>query len=398
MKSSIFSIYSYFRRKFINFCAYCNIYYTNFYVKRCALRPNKVVFVSYHGGGYGDNPKYIAEELLRQDKKWDLVWLCKDKSMQFPKGIRVVKYGSYRAQREIASAKYFIDNARSSPRPPKREGQVYLQVWHGGLAFKGVEKAVEDKLHPSYVAAAKRDGANSDGIVSACKLQSQDFIENFWLNEKAEILEYGLPRNDKLFDPVSIQNADNKIRSALDIDKETKIVLYMPTFRDNHRIDGYQLDFDAVLKAFTKRFGGKFVILVRLHPNVRDIDHIIPCSDNILNVTQYPDAQELYMIADYLITDYSSSVFDFALLRRPAFLFTLDLEKYIAERGLTDIFYRCPFPRASSNAALIQAIETFSEEEYSSDFEKFIEEWQPFDQGNAAKKVVDWMLSKQSPL
>lgn len=394
MGFNVKAVWAFIRQKVINLGIHCDNVYTRVYVRICPVKQNKIVFISYHGGGYGDNPKYIAEVLRQQERKWDMVWLCKKLDEPLPEGIRRVKYGSNRALREIASAKYFIDNARSSPRPPKRKGQIYLQTWHGGMGFKESEGQVEEKLSAYYVAAAKRDGANCDGIISSCKWQTELFKEYYWLNEKTEILEYGLPRNDKLFDEASMRNTEAKVRKAMDLDDETKIVLYMPTFRDDHSTDGYKLDYPGVVAAFEKRFGGKFVMLVRLHPNVKNQDGFIPFGDSVINATHYPDAQELYMTADFLISDYSSSVFDFALLRRPVFLCALDLEHYLRTRGLTDVYEKCAFPKAYTSEALLRCIEEFSEDAYKRDFEKFLEYWQPFDQGDAAWRTVEWMLSK----
>lgn len=388
------NIWAFVRQKVINLGIHCDNVVTRIYVRICPVKQDKIVFISYHGGGYGDNPRYIADELMQRDKKWDMVWLCKKPDEPLPEGVRRVKYGSNQALREIASAKYFVDNARSSPRPPKRKGQIYLQTWHGGMGFKESEGQVEDKLSAYYVNAAKRDGANCNGILSECKWQTNLFRDYYWLNEKTEILEFGLPRNDKLFDEESMRNAEAKVRGSMGLDSETKIVLYMPTFRDDHSTDGYKLDYPAVVAAFEKRFGGKFAMLVRLHPNVKDQDGFIPFSGRVINATHYPDAQELYMAADFMISDYSSCVFDFALLRRPVFLCALDLEHYRNTRGLTDVYDECSFPKAYTCEALLRNIEAFSEDAYNAAFGKFLQYWQPFDRGDAACRTVDWMLSK----
>ena len=367
--------------------------YTMAYGKVCRIQPGKVVFCNFFGRPYGDNPKYIADELLRRNLGWDLVWLVKDPSLPLPEGVRAVRYGTSKALREMATAKFVVDNVRSSIRPPKKRGQVYLQTWHGGLGFKAVEGAVPDLDH-DYVKAAKRDGKNCDGIVSSCGLQTEEFQNYFWLNEKTEILEIGLPRNDKLFDPAAVSRMASEVRRALQISEKKKIVLYMPTFRDDRSVDGYRLDHQGVLNAFEKRFGEEFVMVIRLHPNVQDQDEILPCDERIINATRYPDAQELYMAADYLITDYSSSAFDFSLLGRPVILCALDYEKYRDERGLTDIFRQCPYPKAFTNGELTACIEAFSPADYQMRFDAFKRFWRPFDKGKASKQVVDWMIEK----
>lgn len=367
--------------------------YTEFYVKHCRISPHKIVFCSYFGGGYGDNPKYIADELLRRDLGWDLVWEVQNPEEPLPEGIRAVRYGSNKAKREIASAKYYVDNARNSLRPQKKDGQIHLQTWHG-FGFKAVEKDVEDRLSEYYVSRAMRDGQDSDGIISACSIQTEEFRRAFWLNEKTTILETGLPRNDKLFDPATVSQVSKKVRISLKIPDERKIILYMPTFRNSGGIEAYQLDFKKIVDTFQKRFSVPFSMVIRLHPNVRQLAETICCDECITNATTYPDAQELYMAADYLITDYSSTAFDFCLMGKPVFLCALDYLGYEKERGLTNLYNECPFPKNFSNDELISCIQEFSLDTYNKELALFLEKWRPFGKGDASSKIVDWLLSR----
>lgn len=376
------------------FLTWCSHTYTKLYIATCRTEPQKVVLSSYWGKGYGDNPKYITEEILKQGLDWDIVWMTNGTNMNYPQGVRTVLYGSNDALRELASAKMWVDNVRNSLQPPKKKNQVYLQTWHGGVSFKCVEKAAEKTIHPNYVKAAKRDGQISDGIVCACRIQKEDFQENFWLNPNTEILECGLPRNDIFFDQEWVEQKYREIRRHFGIDQDTKIVLYAPTFRDDYSMDAYRLDFVGILEAMERRFRQKMVLVVRLHPNVQDQADFIEYDDRILNGTTWPDAQELYMAADYMISDYSSSFLDYALLNRPVFLCLPDYEKYRAERGLNEVFEQCPFPRAYSSEQLLEVIGTFSEEKYWADMAAFREKWQPYDDGHAAQTIVAWMKQK----
>lgn len=366
--------------------------YTEVYVRTCPIKQNKVVFSRFSGLPYGDNPKYIAGEMISRNLGWDLVWLAKDPELPLPAGIRSVRIGTQKALREMASAKFIVDNIRNTKRPPKRK-QVYLQTWHGGLAFKAVEGDVPG-LNPDYVAAAKQDGKNCDGIISSCGIQTEEFRRCFWLHEMTEILEFGLPRNDKLFNNQVIDEAAEAVRVALGIAPNKRMVLYMPTFRDDRSMDGYELDYQGVLAAFEERFGTEFVMVVRMHPNVQDHAGAIPYDERIINGTVYPDAQELYMAADFLITDYSSAAFDFALLKRPVFLCALDYDKFRKERGLVSVFEECPFPHAYTNHELKDCVAGFSQEAYDARCDAYMKVWRPFDRGDAARRIVDWMIAK----
>lgn len=377
--------------KLYNVYRYIDDHYTNLYVKYGRVRRNKIVFDNFFGKGYGDNPKYIAEEIHRQGLDWDMVWLLGDTSVELPAYIRPVQYGSNQAKRELASAKVVVNNVRNSMRMTKKKGQIYLQTWHGGLGFKKVEGEAEDNLSPNYVECAKRDGDECDAIISSCALQSDVFRKYFWLNPNTEILEVGQPRCDAMF-MHDCQAVVKKVRKTLDISEDSAIILYAPTFRDDGSIDGYALDFEKILNAFERTLSQKCVMIIRLHPNVQNLCSFINYYDRIINGSAHPDIQELYLAASALITDYSSAAFDFSLLNKPVFICALDYDEYQQERGLTEAYKLCPFPKSRSDRELLQDIDDFSQEEYTQRLEKFKKDiWKPFDDSHAAQRTVEWL-------
>lgn len=365
--------------------------YTKIYIRHCRINPRKLVFENFGGKGYGDNPKYITEEILRQKLNWDLVWLTNEQENKFPQGVRVVKYGSLKAMRELASAKVWIDNIRNSERPPKKHGQVYLQTWHGGMGFKKVEKAVEASLNKNYILQAQKDGAETDAIISDCKLKSDIFLRDFWLKKDVKILETGQPRNDILFrtDKGEIRK---KIKRYYGISNEAKIILYVPTFRDDLSIKGYDLDTQKVIECFQERFRIPFVFLMKFHPNVQIQEKCMEYNDKVINATKYPDIQELYLAADYLITDYSSTAFDFSIMCKPVFLYASDYKEYKRNRTMELKLEDTPFMLAETNNKLFENIMKFSFEEYQRKIEDFKENyWKPYDNGTASNQVVNWI-------
>lgn len=365
--------------------------YTDFVNKHGRIQANKIVFDSYGGKGYGDNPKYIAEEIHRQGLNWDMVWLVNDLSLDVPSYLRKVLYYSNEAKRELATAKVFVTNFRSGIRPFAKRNQIYLQTWHGGLGFKQVEAAVEAKLNKGYVDRAKRDGAECDAIISACAMQSEDYKQNFWLSHQTEILEFGQPRCDALF-LQDVKSVEKKVRKQLDIPENKEIIIYAPTFRDEKTVECFNLDFQGLLGAFEKKTGKEYVMIIRLHPNIQHLCTFLSYNERIINGSNYPDIQELLLVADALITDYSSTAFDFALLGKPVFLCMLDYEQYGRLRGFSEVFSICPFPKAYSNTEMIEKIECFSEAEYTSRYNKFKTDiWRPFDDGYAAQRTVEWL-------
>ena len=369
-------------------------YYTEFVVKYAPINHNKIVFDNFCGRGYGENPKYIAEEIHRNGLEWDMVWLVGHIDIDVPPYLRKVVYGAQQAKRELSTAKVVVRNVRNDLRTPKKRRQLFLQTWHGGIGFKDVEGSAESKLDASYVASARLDGAECDAIISACAYQTEEYRKYFWLSENTEILEVGQPRCDALF--VDDKNrVSKKVREKLNIGEDCGIILYAPTFRDDHSTDGYQLDFNGILDAFTQKYGKEYVIIVRLHPNAQKLCGFMKYDNQIISGTEYPDIQELYIASDVLITDYSSTAFDFALLRKPVFMCALDYEQYILLRGLNDVYEHCPFVKTYTNETLIQSILDFDEDEYFSKFEKFVSYyWCPFDDGKAAERIVGWLKTR----
>ena len=129
------------------------------------VREKKIVFDNFGGRGYGCDPKYIAEELLKRNESLDLVWLTKDIKCELPEGIRPVRYGSIRAMYELATAKVWIDNIKNAIRLPKKRNQYYIQTWHSSLGLKRNEQDAEF-LKKTYVRRAKRDAAVTDLMYS----------------------------------------------------------------------------------------------------------------------------------------------------------------------------------------------------------------------------------------
>jgi CDP-glycerol glycerophosphotransferase len=124
----------------------------------------------------------------------------------------------------------------------------------------------------------------------------------------------------------------------------------------------FSLDSENVLKTLKGKFGFEFMLFYRTHyiftPTTNSIN------DRIINVSAYPDMQELLCAADVLITDYSSSMWDFSFTQRPCFVFAPDLESYKEERNFFIPIEEWPFPIAENNDQLINNIKLFNESEY----------------------------------
>ena len=135
----------------------------------------------------------------------------------------------------------------------------------------------------------------------------------------------------------------------------------------------YDIDIDNVIKTLENKYNQNFTVLMRLHPNVADkATKIFKYSDKIINATPYKDIQELLLIADVLITDYSSCMFDFMLQAKPIFLITEDLQEYTMERDFYTSLDSLPFPVAYTKKELIKNIENFDNQKYINQLDNFL--------------------------
>ena len=360
------------------------------------VKKNKIVFQNFQGRGYGDNVKYIAEKILEKKENFELVWLCNHTDDIMPNDIKKVKYRSAKGYFELATAGIWIDNVRNGMRLQKKQNQIYIQTWHGGFTPKLVEGQVEKTLLKSYVDTAKRDGQMTDAILAVSDLQKMQFEKYFWLNKKTEILKVGLPRNDTLIKNKKNRNYILECRKSLGLLETDYVILHAPTFRDGRGDYDYGLNYKKIKKEFSNKIGKDCKIVVRLHPNVSQKSLEMKFEDGIINGTNYADAQELILLSDCIITDYSSMAFDFALLEKPVILYVPDLIQYQNTGRLTKDFFSFPFLFAKNEDELLDVIRSFREKECV-DYINFYFQKHPFyDKGNASEEVIQWIKNKQS--
>ena len=367
----------------------------------CALFPikkNKIVFVSYYGKGYGDNPKYIAEALLKQNAPLEYVWIAdQPEKADLPAGFKTAKLNSFRYIYHMSTAKFWVDNARKYW-CRKKKNQLYVQTWHGGFGLKKIVNDALDKLEPDYQRMAQRDASQTDLMLSNSRTLTKLYRDAFWYPE-GEILECGLPRNDKLFHytQADVQQSKEKLHLPQDV----KVALYAPTFRQNadlsvsDALSAYDMDYKACAKALSERFGGKWVLLLRLHPNVMKLAKDLKFdNETTFDASAYNDIQELYMISDLAITDYSSVMFDFMLTKRPCLLYASDVEDYKKQRDFFVTIDSLPFPLAQNNAQLRDNILHFDEKIYYEKVDAFSAYHGFCDNGTASAQVADWILKQ----
>lgn len=355
------------------------------------LKNDKIVICNYYGKGYGDNAKYIVEEIIKQNLNYDIVWMLKGdliRKSNFPNRIRVVKYGSFKALFEMATAKIWIDNCRKSFYPPKRKNQFYIQTWHGGIALKKVEKDVEDKLAKNYIKYAKKDSKMADLFLSNSKFCSDMYRRAFWY--RGDILECGSPRVDILFS--GDYSIASRVKEYFGLEHEAKILLYAPTFRKDFNLDCYDIDFVELLNFLESKYNAKWYVFLRLHPNIPSyyVHFLNQFNDTrIINVTDYDDMYELMFVSDILITDYSSTMFEFSFVYKPVFIYASDVESYKNDRNFYFNITSLPYSVARNNEELLNNIKNFDQKVYYERVKDFMEQLEIYEKGDAAKQVVE---------
>lgn len=356
-----------------------------------SIKCNKVVITNYYGKGFGDNGKAIAIELYNQEPNIDIVWLVNNYDCNMPAWIRQVKYGSIKSIYENVTAKFWIDNARKRSFVRKRKKQYYIQTWHGCLALKRVEKDVEQVLYKeygAYVKMAKNDSKMANLFLSNSTYCTEMYRRAFWYD--GEILECGTPRCDQLF----TKNLKSKpIHDYFQLNPNVKILLYAPTFRNNHQ-NCYDIDFESLYRLLCKKFEEEIKIIVRMHPNISSLDYGFKFNDYILNGTEYPDMYELLSECDMMINDYSSSMFEFSFLKKPIWLYATDIKEYKQNRGFYFDLEELPFPIAKNNEELLKNIEEYDYTKYVDKLNVFLGRLGIKEKGIASKIVVAKILKK----
>lgn len=366
----------------------------NFIYKQCIklfyylpVKQNKIVFIQGDGDGYFCNLKYIAEEIIRQNLDYDMIWMVNRMNEYIPYPIRKVKYNRIKAVYELATAHFLINNLKSYIPVIKKDGQKFIYIPHGQPGAKRAE--ADAILSEEYKIMSRQHSSLTDIFVSMGKYHTKVLKDTFWVPQNAEIWEIGFPRNDQYFrNTAEIQK---KIRLKLRIPNKTKIAYYAPTFRDHGTSDAFDLDLERVLDTLERKTGDKWIMFTTLHYNFTYFAKPnFKYSDRILNMTSYPDLHELFLIVDLCITDYSSVSLDFANTRRPVFIYASDIDEYQRLRGLKQMFFSYPFPFAHNNDEMERNIMMYDKNKRRQMFDDWIKNvYGSVDDGYAAKRFVD---------
>jgi CDP-glycerol glycerophosphotransferase len=356
---------------------------------------NKILFMSFNGRQYSDSPKSISDNILEKNENIKQVWAFDDKDKFLnleEKGIIISNTNSLNFIFHVLTSKAIIVNDFINTFLPIRKSQILLNTWHGGGSFKTVGMTSKSSTdYDLFFFKIHRKMTNT--FISSSSYFNDTVLKRSFLYS-GHVLECGMPRNDIFFK--SSPDISIKVKNYFGIDENKKIVLYAPTHRNIATATDFlsneknKINIDNCLKALNQKFDGDFCFLFRAH-------HIISC-DNLngpsFNATNYPDMQELLYAADVLITDYSSSMWDFSLMNKPTFVFATDLSKYINERDFFMDIHDWPYSIAQDNDQLALNISNFENKKFQIKIKKYLNDLGSFETGSATQRVSNWIMSK----
>lgn len=348
---------------------------------------HKVSFIAFSGRQYSDSPRRISELLWKEHPEIQQVWAFNEpEKFRFleEKGIKVVKYKSPEYLYHVMTSRVYVDNAEFWSILKFRPGQMVLQTWHGGGAYKKVGGHRIDVNEREQRHAVEK--MNKITLFLSSSQAFTDFVIRDAYRYRGEVLQCGLPRNDELLRPD--EAVSDRVRRALDIPQGARVLLYAPTFRNSHSLELYDVDFSALKAALEKKFGGEWIIALRMHYYMAH-KAMDSGADFLRNATDYPDMQELLQCAQVLLTDYSSCMWDFSLMGKPCFLYARDIAEYRGERDFYTPIESWPFPLASDNAELARVIEAFDETAYRTAVRAHHAALGATETGTAAKQCAD---------
>ncbi len=361
---------------------------------------NSVFFDSYHGL-YNDNPKYISEKLHELRPDTDIFWVI-DKELvknNLPEYVNVIEPSSSKRIEYEGRAEVFIDNHSGSDGRVlgvlnfapimRKKNRLRISTWHG----TPIKKIARDEPGGNK---AKKKCRISNYILAGCSYAA-NILKNAFCDDYP-VKMYGTPRNDSLFnEKIDVL----ELKSSLGLPRDKKIILFAPTFRKDVDQSGVnqmnEFEFDKLFCALNQRFGGEWAFVFRVHNSVLkkiDVQSLTDkYGDRIINGNIGSDMAEYMVCADVMITDYTSSIFDFALTKKPCFLYVPDIEHYErVERGFYMSLREMPYPISVTTDELYSEIICFDIEKCKTKCDEFLAKIGNKEDGHATERVVNEII------
>jgi CDP-glycerol glycerophosphotransferase len=355
---------------------------------RLPIRRDLIVFESNLGKQYADSPKYIYEALRRHHRRYTPVWSYAKSPAGFPSDAKLVRRGSWSYYVALARAAFWVDNQGFPDGLRKRRKTTYIQTTQGSTV---TPSGLDDPAVKSGTAGQRRRLQRSVERFDTLLVRSEYDVSTLaaGLRTNAELVRCGSPSNDILVNGVEhAQVAKSRRQLGIRADGR-RVLLYAPTLRRGTTGSNPAL-FD--LHTFVERLGDRYVLLIR--PEYRS-KFVVPheLAHAVRTASHIPDVNQVLLLADVLITDYSSLMFDYALLDRPMILYVPDGEDPTKGRGThLDLATDGPGPLVHDEATLFDILDTTlteMSEKFAQRRRDFVARYGEYDKGTAADAVVD---------
>ncbi|WP_445487891.1 CDP-glycerol glycerophosphotransferase family protein [Niallia sp. 03133] len=263
-----------------------------------------------------------------------------------------------------------------------------LQIWHAAGAIKQFGR--KDPSIKTRTKAAKIRFQNVYNqfqyILSGSTIMSAIFQEAFGAN-KNQMLPLGIPRTDLFFHNERKKLIQENIYADYPDLKHKKVILYAPTYRDGEK--NYSLPLDLALMKETLQ--NEYILILKLHPHITNTLELDSFKGFVYDLTNYPNINELLLITDILITDYSSIPFEFSFLAKPMIFFPYDLEDYAVARGFWENYRELvPGPIVSNTAEIVNII--MNPYADITKVQQFHQEWNEYSKGNSSANTASLLL------
>ncbi|MGF3057313.1 CDP-glycerol glycerophosphotransferase family protein [Microbacterium sp. YY-01] len=347
---------------------------------------NAVFFESFYGFSTGCNPQALDREIARRAPEITRYWSVTDYSVPVPEGAVAVVEGSAQWWRARSESRLLIVNDWLRRRYVRKKGQRVLQTWHGTpLKRLALHRPGFD---PRRMVAVIRESRRWD-ILLAQNAYAARILQKAYAFFRRTLWVEGYPRNDVLVTGTADGTAA-AVRQSLGIGAEERVVMYAPTWRDDRTEIVDFIDLEKLARDTDA------VVLVRGHS--RTLTHGKDQSGaRVIDVTGFSDTSLLLLIADALITDYSSVMFDFSVTGRPLYFLVPDLEHYRGElRGFYfDLSERAPGPLVSTQNELTEALnDPAVSQNFAQKYAAWRAQFNSLDDGQAASRVVDRLFDQ----
>ncbi|WP_053360604.1 CDP-glycerol glycerophosphotransferase family protein [Bacillus sp. FJAT-27251] len=367
---------------------------------------HKVTFVV----SFGDNSKYVYEEMRRQQTSFDIVFLCKGQSsqdlFQQYENIKLLSFESNNLLENIisiyhlATSQYIIvDNYYGFLSVTDfKENVECIQLWHAAGAIK--KFGLEDQSNGSRSERAQnrflKVYEKFDKVVVGSDAMAGIFMKAFNLPPE-NILRTGIPRTDFFFDSQQHQAIISKLESENKALKNKKTILYAPTYRDKE-LQQFKMELD--LAKMQKELGEEYIVLLRLHPAIKkseDYSKMFPGFVFDYSSSHY-HINELLLVSDLLITDYSSIPYEYSLLNKPMIFFAYDLNEYMKDRGLWDDYDNMvPGPVVKDTDGIVRQIKSMNSS-WNNEVKEFSMKWNKYIFGQSSRNLIQYLVLQEVPV